>query len=184
MSLLVSEYELIQAISGADEHGYGKCVISIQPQRCDADGNVVNTDDEYVTEKPVVQVFRQPGGYVLVDFVFDSVQDADLRNMYFILEDFFAASNSSDDDDEDFPLMSLSLVPQSLNGEYFAIGFNPIFYALTPDDFTGEPKIIRLVFVSQDDPDTIPNFLFLKSDEEAYENIVAEGDSDEAGLYD
>lgn len=184
MSLPISEYDLIQAISGTDEHGYGKCVISIQPQRCDADGNVVNTDSEYVTEKPVVKVFRQAGGYMLVDFMFDSVYDADLRNIYAILEDFFAATNSSADDDEDFPLMALSIVPQSLNGEYFAIGFNPIFYALTPDDSTGEPRIIRLVFVAQDDPDMIPNFLFLKSDEEAYENIVADDDDGEEGLYD
>ncbi len=183
MSLPVSEYELIQAISGADERGYSKCVISIQPQRCDADGNVVNTDDEYVTEKPIVRVFRQAGGYVLVDFAFNSIHDADLRNMYAILEDFFAATNSSDDDDEDFPLLAITIVPHSLEGEYFAIGFNPIFYALTPDDPTGEPNIIRLVFVTQDDPDMVPNFLFLKSDEE-YENFISDDEEDDERLYD
>mgnify|MGYP003304065129 CR=1 FL=1 len=183
MSLPFSEYDLIQAISGADTHGNGKCVVSIQPQRCDADGNIVNTDDEYITEKPVVHVFRQTGGFVLVDFVFDSVQDEDLRRMYALLEDFFAATNSSNDDDTDFPLLALTIVPNALNGEYFAVGFNPIFYALTPDDLTGQPNVVRLVFVSSEDDDEIPNFMFLQSDAEELESIMDDADGEPDTLY-
>ena len=174
MAFPVSEFELIQEISGVDEFGKGKCTISIQPQRCDADGNVVNTDDEFITEKPVVHLFKQAGGYVLVDFVFDSINDVDLQNMYAILVDFFAAINSASDDELDFPLFALSIIPNVLEGRFFAMGFNPIFYALAPDDVYGEPRIIRTAFVCQDDPDVIPNFLFLQSDEEELEKIIAD----------
>lgn len=178
MAFPVSEFELIQEISGVDEFGNGKCTISIQPQRCDAEGTVVNTDDEFITEKPVVHLFKQAGGYVLVDFVFESVHDVDLQRMYAVLEDFFAATNSVSDDELDFPLFALSIVPNALEGRFFAIGFNPIFYALAPDDVCGEPKIIRMAFVCQDDPDVVPNFLFLQSDDEELEKIVADEESD------
>ena len=174
----MNEYELIQAISGADEQGYGKCTISIQPQRCDIEGNTLNTDDEYITEKPVVQLCKQPGGFVLLDLIFESTDDVDLHRIYGYLQEFFSAENSVDDSVDDFPLFLLTIVPEALNGEYFALGINPVFYALTPDDVKGEPKIIRMLFIAQEKMDDIPNFLFLKSDEEELENILF-GDEEE-----
>ncbi len=175
---VMTEYDIIQAISGTDDNGFSKCTISLQPQRCDSDGHIVNTDEAYVTDKPVVNMFKQAGGYILLDLVFESVDDVDLVNIYGYLQDFFNADNSTSDDELDFPLFLLTLVPDSLNGEYFALGVNPIFYALAPDDVKGEPKILRMVFVAQDDSDEVPNFLFMKSDEEILDDILA-GDEEE-----
>lgn len=174
-----SEYQMIQELSGADENGNSKCIISIQPQRCDAEGNTTNTDEEYVTEKPIVKMFKQAGGYVLVDLVFSSMQDVDLRRTYSYLADFFTATNSTTDDELDFPLLVISFVPNSLQGEYFALGINPIFYALTPDDVTGEPNTIRMVFIYQDDPDEVPNFLFLRSDADELDKILEDDELEE-----
>lgn len=181
--VIASEYDLIQAMSGVDEDGHGKCVVSLQAQRQDADGNVKNTDDELVIEKPIVQVFKQAGGYVLVDFVFDSVDDIELKEMYSYIQRFFQASNSTDDDELDFPLLLVSLVPEEYKGQYFAVGINPVFYALTPDDVKGEPTTIRLVFVTQVDDNLVPNFLFLKSDEKALDKMTKE-DSEEDEIED
>lgn len=176
--VVANEYGLIQAISGVNEDGHGKCVVSLQAQRQDADGNVKNTDDELVIEKPVVQMFKQAGGYVLVDFVFDSVDDIELKEMYSYIQRFFQASNSTNDDETDFPLLLITLVPEEYKGKYFAVGINPVFYSLTPDDVKGEPTTIRLVFVTQVDDDLVPNFLFLQSDEEALDKMAKE-DSEE-----
>ena len=110
---ICAEFDLIQAISGQDELGAGKCTITIQPQRCNAEGNVVNTDVEYVTEKPVVQMFKQSGGFVLIDFIFESIEDIDLKRMFGYFQDFFASTNSIRDEDREFPVLVVSTVPNA-----------------------------------------------------------------------
>lgn len=173
---MYSEYDLIQAASGVDIDGYGKCTISVKQQRCDAEGVVKELDDEFITEKPIVQISKQVGGYILVDLIFDNIEDVDLRTIYLYLNRFFEASNSTDDDELDFPLLSLAIIPKELKGECWILGLNPIFYALTPADTNGEPRIIRMAFVKQDDPDALPNFLFLRSPEGELENLSYEAD--------
>lgn len=175
---LQSEYDFIQAISGADIDGNGRCVVSIQPQRQNAEGKITDTDDAFETEKPVVEMCKQAGGWVMVDFIFNSVDDMDLHKMYSYLQCFFRASNSVSDDELDFPLLVFTFVPLEGEGEFFAVGINPIFYALTPEDSKGEPTIIRTVFKCQDEGDAVPNFLFLRADEEMLENIKNEDDED------
>lgn len=176
-----SEFDLIQAISGADEHGAGKCTISIQPQRCDADGNLVNTDSEFETDKPIVQMFKQVGGFVLVDFVFDSVHDVELQRMFGYFRDFFDSTNSIRDEDQEFPVLVVSIIPNAFAGEYWTMGINPIFYTLAPDDTLGEPKILRVLFASDEDVDEIPNFLFMKSDDAELAKIREEDGLDDVG---
>lgn len=178
MSEQFSEYDLIQAISGRDEHGAGKCSIAIQPQHCNADGRVVDTDEEYVTDKPVVQMFKQAGDFILVDLIFDSINDIDLQRIYTLFQDYFASTNSANDISGDFPIIALSVVPRALNGEYWTLGLNPIFYSLVPDDVTGKPNIIRLTFVAQSDPETVPNFFFMRSKEEELEKIREENEEE------
>lgn len=166
-----TEYDLIQMLSGTDEYGVGKSVVGINLQRCDAEGELREVEDEFITEKPIVQVFKQAGGYVLVDLIFESIEDVDLKTIFLYLKRFTDASASVDDDELDFPLLSLSIAPKKFDGAYWVLGLNPIFYALTPEDTTGEPRIIRMAFISQDDPDALPNFLFLSSQEEELEKL-------------
>lgn len=167
----MTEYDLIQAMSGVDEFGDGKCVVAIKLQRCDAEGHVVDIDEEFISEKPVVEIFQQPGGYVSVDLCFQSIEDVDLKVVFAYLDRFFSASNSASDRDGSFPLMTVSFFPRALGGAFWAIGLNPVFYALTPEDSTGEPRIIRMVFVAQEDTDALPNFLFLASPEPQLESL-------------
>lgn len=173
---VLSEYDLIQAMSGVDENGEGKCAIAITHQRCDSRGVVRDVDDEFVSEKPVVQVFKQPGGFLCVDLLFRSIEDKDLKIIYSYLDRFFAATNSASDDETDFPLLSVVIVPREYGGKYWAIGLNPILYALTPEDSAGEPRIIRMTFMAQDDQDALPNFLFLASPEETIDSFLLQED--------
>ena len=160
---MFSEYDLIQAMSGVDEFGDSKCFVGIKQQRCDADGHLKDVDDEFVTEKPVLKFFRQAGGFITVDMIFQSVEDRDLKIIFSYLDRFFQASNSATDDEMEFPLLSFSFVPHEHQGLYWALGLNPVHYTLTPEDSTGEPRIIRMLFLMQDDKDILPNFLFLRS---------------------
>ena len=123
---MFSEYDLIRAMSGADKYGEGKCMVAVKHQRCEANGNCVDVDDEFVTEKPIVNVFRQPGGFVLVDLYFRSVEDKDLKIVYSYLDRFLRAENSSSDDGLDFPLLSFAFLPKEFEGKYWALGVNPI----------------------------------------------------------
>ena len=185
--IIANEYDFVQAVSGTHEHGQGKCVVSLQAQRQDADGNIKDVDDEFVTEKPVVQMFKQAGGYVLVDFVFDSIYDVELNRMYSYVQQFFQASNSTDDDELDFPMLVVTFVPKEHDGEYFALGINPIFHALVPEDTKGDPTIIRLLFTAHVDPDLVPNFLFLKSNNEMLDKFMnddSESDSEDVLVSD
>lgn len=180
---MISEFDLIQAMSGANIDGEGKCVLAIKQQRCDADGVLRDLDDEFVTEKPVVQVFKQAGGFVLVDLVFNSIEDKDLKIIYAYLDRFFSSSNSASDDEDDFPLLTFTFVPHAFDGAYWAMGLNPIYYGLTPEDSTGEPRIIRLVFMAQDDTEALPNFLFLSSPDSALEDIRSAAEDDDDAMY-
>ncbi len=175
----MSKYDLIQHISGAEENGMSKCTTSVQLFRENEDGKIVNIEDEFITSKPIIQISNQVGGYVLVDLIFDSSEDIDLHIIYSYLDKFFDYTASTNDEETDFPLIHFAFFPESLEGRYWALGLNPIFYALTPDDTRGEPRIIRLAFISQDDCDALPNFLFLESSEEELEKLRVEED-----LYD
>lgn len=180
----ISEFDLMQSMSGPNIDGEGKCVLAIKQQRCNADGVLREMDDEFITEKPVVHIFKQAGGFVLVDLVFSSIEDKDLKIIYAYLDRFFSASNSVSDDEYDFPLLTFTFVPHAFDGAYWAIGLNPIYYGLTPEDSTGEPRIIRLVFMAQDDTEALPNFLFLASPNSALEDImIAAGEDGEDASY-
>ena len=130
-----------------------------------------------MTEKPIVQVFKQAGGFVLVDLIFNSIEDKDLKIVFAYLDRFFSSSNSITDDEEDFPLLTFTFVPREFNGAHWALGLNPIYYGLTPEDSTGEPRIIRMVFMAQEDTDALPNFLFLSSPESALRDIQEQVDA-------
>lgn len=180
-----SEYDLIQAMSGATPEGEGKCSVTIKQQRCNAEGNLIEIDEEFISEKPIVQMFKQPGGFICVDLIFHSLEDKDLRMFYAYLSSFFTAANSTSDEEDDFPLLSVVFVPHEFEGKYWAIGLNPIFYSLTPEDVTGEPRIIRMAFMAQEDSDELPNFLFFVTPDSELESIrsEAEGEEQETSIY-
>lgn len=178
----LTKYDLIQFISGSDENGMSKCTTSVQLLRQNAEGNLTNTEDEFVTTKPVIQISNQVGGFILVDLIFDSCEDIDLHIIYSYLKRFFHYTESTNDEETDFPLINFAFFPNSLEGKYWVLGLNPIFYALTPDDARGEPRIIRLAFVAQDDLDALPNFLFLNSPEDELEKLRVEEDLYEENL--
>ena len=178
----LTKYDLIQIISGSDENGISKCTTSVQLFRENEEGKVINTEDEFITTKPVIQISNQVGGYILVDLIFESCEDIDLHIIYSYLKRFFHYTESTNDEETDFPLINFAFFPNSLEGKYWALGMNPVFYALTPDDARGEPRIIRLVFVAQDECDALPNFLFLSSPEEELEKLIGEEDLYEESL--
>lgn len=178
----LSKYDLIQYISGSDENGMSKCTTSVQLLRENEEGKVINIEDEFISYKPIIQISNQVGGHILVDLIFDSCEDMDLHIIYSYLNRFFHYTESTNDEETDFPLIYFAFFPNSLEGKYWALGLNPIFYSLTPDDARGEPRIIRLAFVAQDDCDALPNFLFLNSPEEEIEKIKTEEELNEEDL--
>lgn len=169
-----SEYDLIQAMSGVDSFGEPKCSVTVRLQQCHEDGHWSELDDEFISEKPVVQVCKQAGGFVLVDLIFRSVQDRDLKTIFSYIDRYFSPENSVSDDGLSFSLLSVALVPYAFEGKYWAMGMNPIWFGLVPDDSEGEPKIIRLAFVMQDGADSVPNFVFLSSGDSELEAIRGE----------
>ena len=112
----LTKYDLIQAISGSDENGMSKCTTSVQLVRQNAEGKIIDTEDEFVTTKPVIQISNQVGGYILVDLIFDSAEDIDLNIIYSYLKRFFHYTESANDDETDFPLINLAFFPNSLEG--------------------------------------------------------------------
>lgn len=176
--MVLSEYDLIQAMSGTNDYGEGKCTIAVRQQRQNADGILKDVDDEFITDKPVVQIFKQPSGFVSVDLIFKSMEDKDLRIIYAYLDRFFSSTNSISDDGLDFPVLTFAFIPHEFNGKYWALGLNPIFRTLTPEDSTGEPRIIRMVFFAQEDQSSLPNFLLLQSSDSSLDALSVSEDDD------
>lgn len=176
--MYITDYDLIQAISGEGEFGESKCVVALRQMRSNCEGKLHDVDDEFITEKPIVSIFKQPGGFVCVDFFFKSVEDRDLKIMFSYLQRFFQAANSVSDDGVEFPLLTFTFMPREFDGQYWAIGLNPLHYALTPEDSTGEPRVIRVLFGQQEDGEQVPNFLFVKSPDGVLDAMDVHDDED------
>ena len=157
--------DIILAASGSID-GNTKCAIGLFHEIWNVDTDETSTLQQINIEKPIVNIFKH-ANYTQVDLVFKSKFDADLRNIWDMLTRFCETENSIDDDTTELPVIVLSIFPHELNGLYYILATNPIFYTLQPEDASGDPCVIRLVFDNDD-------FIVIKDNEEAINELKQE----------
>lgn len=157
--------EVIMAASGSID-GKTKSAIGLFHEIWHTNGDTTPVQ-QISLEKPVVNIFRH-AGYVQVDLVFISKFDADLRNIWDMLTRFCEPENSMDDETDEMPTIVLAIYPTEFEGKYYILATNPIFFTLQPEDASGDPCVIRLIFDEEEFT------VFEEDDEDVMEEIMNE----------
>lgn len=167
--------DILVAASGKKDNRT-KSSIGLFSEIWGADGSK-RTIYEIDLDKPVINISKH-GDFVTIDLAFGTHLDADYRQCYHLLENFFAAENSEEDNAEEIPMLVLSIVPHEYNGLYYCLAFNPIMWTIAPSAPSEEyADTIRLVYASDD-------FTCYKSEEEPdLETIKAEAQEEVEKQY-
>lgn len=146
---MYSYKDMLEAFCGADSNGYSKVYFSMYHEIVDKDGNR-ETIAKLDIDKPTINLFVQPG-FVMVDFIYKSSQDADLAEQWYFLSDYYSAQNSMNPEDETVPSLVFVLIPKEHEEDFHLLAENPIFPTLQPSDPNNpEPRVIRLIFSESD----------------------------------
>jgi hypothetical protein len=111
---------------------------------------------------PILNITRV-GETAMIDFIFESKTDAELRRMWALMqkhgkdvEEAFRAGAKN------IPFMRTQIVPIVYSGRYTVTAYGPLYWVLQPEYPTGEINMLRTVFNTE-------SVLF--SENEAYDEV-------------
>ena len=97
----MSEYEMIQALSGIDEStGEPKAGIALYHEILGSDGSVRQIEEVFI-KKPEIRIYKDFNNMVRIDCVYDYPDDQDLLRQYMVLENYFMPENSAKFNEKD-----------------------------------------------------------------------------------
>ena len=157
--------QILDAVHGPNADGRKKTRFGLFYEMNDIDGNVEEVEHLFIS-KPIINVSRvTKNDYELVycfEFVFRSYKDEDYKQMWRFLDHY--ASDSLDQVKEDstkIPVLTLSIFPDALEGEYFILASLPLLEMIEKTEHAGiKTSSIRLYFEEecvqflQNDPDS------------------------------
>ena len=163
------EYDVIMALSGKEDYGRPKAGTSMYHEYIGSDGTSRNIDSLYI-EKPEIRIYRDFQNMVVLDFIYDFVDDADLLQQYLFLQKFYQPENSVSFSEEQFfrvqeqgrgiddgievlhiHCLIINVISLFPRGKYtLTTAEKPLFYQLMSER-PGEPaRILRMVFHGED----------------------------------
>lgn len=172
----MTEYEMIQALSGKDELKNPKSGFGLYHEIVGSDNSSSPVEDVYI-EKPEIRIFRDFNNIVKIDFVYEFPDDLDLLQQYSLLERFFQPENSCNFTEENLSLMieqhsdiedgeeipekeiivlyshalTLNIISLSPRGKIsLTTRDNPLFYSLVPERPNEPARILRLIYQRND----------------------------------
>ena len=141
--------EVKEAVCGRDDAGKSKAAVVI--------GTHINNlldataKPEIIMEcasiEPVVEI-RVHGNFATIDFQFGRPNSEDLSQFFRCLERYLEEIDHNSTERQ--ALSFITLLPFSLNGEYYISAKDPIFWTLVPDSIGDEPRTLRVVFYAGD----------------------------------
>ncbi len=157
---IYDKYDLMEAMSGADEKGEGKCLITFS-LKCHGSTQLI--EPEISTKEPIVNVAEQDDGTIQVVLMFKDTDDTTLTEIQKYLKKYYESVEDG--------VASLDFVvgifPIALNGDAWMTGINPIGVKafsqdLSEEGISTEVGIVILEFECYDNPYILPNCLFYK----------------------
>lgn len=119
------------------------------------------------TMEPAVSL-EQCGGYTTVVLKFDYARNPEMNRIWHMLEDYGTEQAELEPDAEEIPVLSITVVPMLLGGQYGMVAHDPIFYHMQPSDAMQDYcDEIRIVF----EPDSVA---FLRDESFTSEGVVEE----------
>lgn len=141
--------ELIYETCGKDEDGVPKSAITLALSMWHIGGE--DTDDVSVNSfhNPTVNIERR-GNYIQTDLAFDASADPELRMLWNGLEEYGKLANEVNEHSTEVPFCSLTIVPIALDGMFYTMAINPIFWSLHSSIVGGKADTIRILFEAGD----------------------------------
>lgn len=97
---------------------------------------------------PIFNITRL-GATVMVDMMFSSRTDAELRRIWALMQKYGKDSEEAfQKHAKNIPYMRIQIVPIEYSGRYSVLAYGPIYWVLQPEIPTGEVNMIRMVFNS------------------------------------
>lgn len=77
---------------------------------------------------------EQSGGYTTVVLQFANGRNPEMNRMWHLMEDYGKEQAALSPDADEIPVMSITVVPMLLGGQYGMVAHDPIFYHIQPSD--------------------------------------------------
>lgn len=158
--------EIIKAATGKDANNKPNAAITISNDAYALDNESTRAISSHSSHKAIINITKIKE-HVMVDLVFPSELDPDLKLAWHSLETYEKMIQDLDDDSTEVPFLSLTIVPLIYQSSYYICGFTPFCWTLQPQKPGGSINTIRIVF-------EVSDFCLYETDEINMEEIEAE----------
>lgn len=144
----MTEREILIAASGISETREPKAQVQIDTKFVDVENGEEIVLDTIGFHGPILNFFRSVR-HMNMDVQFDSASDPGLLQLVQILKNFCVPENSLSTGDSRIPIITVTALPTSLGGEYFATGVNASWVVM-PSQANRLPDTVRFIFDNRD----------------------------------
>lgn len=148
---VVNADDIINAFRDTDSHGQHTTCLELKQEYWDpVTGFPIRSQSLQVTLTPEIKL-EEAGGYTTVLLQYDN-PDFEINQVWGTLTQYGEKSVHVNAESTEVPVLTLTVVPMSLGGQYGMIASNPIYWNLQPSTpIQKEYNQIRLLFT----PDTV-----------------------------
>ena len=144
----MTEKDILKEACGVDEAGEAKAQVMLETKFIDVEQGEEIRVDSMQMQGPVINCFRSLHR-INVDMKFEDAYDTDLVQCLHMLNGFCVPENSMDSSNSLIPVVQVTIMPLSLEGEYFIGGFHAS-WTVIPSQPDKLPDTIRLIFNNND----------------------------------
>ena len=144
----MTEKDILKAACGVDVVGESKAQIMVETKFIDVEQGEEIQVDSIQMQGPVINCFRNLHR-MNVDIRFENAYDTDFVQCLYMLNGFCVPENSMDSSSDLVPVVQVTIMPFSLEGEYFIGGFHAS-WTLIPSRPDKQPDTIRFIFNNND----------------------------------
>ena len=140
----MTDKDVFKAACGITEDKDNKSLVKIETKFYSANDNSEADVEQRTIDGPVVNIFRSLR-YTIVDLQFSDNSDYDYINVSQMLKNFSTPENSMDTVTDKIPAIVLTVMPKSLEGQYYICGMHGT-WCLQPSAPNKLADTIRFIF--------------------------------------
>ena len=126
--------DILKAFTERDEAGRLMTIVEFRKSFFSLEKNAATHGySAMISMDPEVHL-EQSGGYTTVVLQFANGRNPEMNRMWHLMEDYGKEQAALSPDADEIPVMSITVVPMLLGGQYGMVAHDPIFYHIQPSD--------------------------------------------------
>lgn len=126
--------DILKAFTERDEAGRLMTIVEFRKSFFSLEKNAATHGySAMISMDPEVHL-EQSGGYTTVVLQFANGRNQEMNRMWHLMEDYGKEQAALSPDADEIPVMSITVVPMLLGGQYGMVAHDPIFYHIQPSD--------------------------------------------------